>query len=97
MASGDHYRILAAKCDARACAEGDRAIRHEWEIMSHSYLRLAEQAERNARLVVVYEPLPVRLHDPEPPPQAQPRQTQPPQTQQPQAQQQPQGKLEEGE
>jgi hypothetical protein len=92
MASGDHYRILAAKCDARACAEGDRAIRHEWEIMAHSYLRLAEQAERDARLDVVYEPLPVRLHDPEPPPQAQR-----PQTQQPQAQQQPQGKLEKDE
>lgn len=87
MASGDHYRVLAAKCDARARAEGDLAIRHEWEIMAQSYRQFAEQAERNARLDVVTEPLPVRLHDPEPPPQ----------TQQPQAQQQPQGKLEKGE
>lgn len=85
MAPGDHYRVLAAKCDARARVEGDLAIRHEWEIMAQSYRRLAEQAERNARLDVVYEPLPVKLHDLEPPP---------PQTQQPQAQQQPQAKLE---
>ena len=83
MAPGDHYRVLAAKCDARARVEGDLAIRHEWEIMAQSYRRLAEQAERNARLDVVYEPLPVKLHDLEPLPQ----------TQQPQAQQQPQGKL----
>ena len=84
MAVGDHYRTLAAKCDARARAEGEPAMRHEWEIMAQSYRRLAEQAERNARLDVVYEPLPVKLHDLEPPSQ----------TQQPQAQQQPQGKLE---
>ena len=88
MAPGDHYRVLAAKCDTRAHAESDRAIRHEWEIMARSYRRLAEQAERNARMDAVYEPLPVKLHDPEPPPS---------QTQQPQAQQQPQGKLDEGE
>ena len=90
MASGDRYRVLAANCDARARGEGDPAIRHEWEIMAQSYRRLAEQAARNARLDVVTEPLPVKLHDPGPLPQ-------PPQNQQPQAQQQPQGKLEEGE
>lgn len=88
MASGDHYRILAANCDARARAEGDLAIRHEWEIMARSYRRLAEQAARNARLDAVTEPLPVKLPEPRP---------QPPQTQQPQAQQQPQGKLEKDE
>ncbi len=90
MASGDRYRILAANCDARARAEGDPAIRHEWEIMAQSYRRLAEQAERNARWDVVTEPLPVNLHDPGSLPQ-------PPQTQQPQAQQQAQGKLEKDE
>jgi hypothetical protein len=90
MASGDHYRILAAKCDARARAEGDLAIRHEWEIMAHSYLRLAEQAERNARMHAVHEPPAVKRHDPAAPPSS-------PQTQQPKARQQPQGKLEKGE
>ncbi len=81
--AGDHYRALAAKCDARARTEDDLAIRHEWEIMAQSYRRLAEQAERNARTDVVYEPPAERLHDRDPP-----------QAQQPQAQQQPQGKLE---
>ena len=85
--AGEHYRVLAGKCDARARAEDDLSIRHEWEIMAQSYRRLAEQAERNARTDVVYEPPPEKLHDLEPPPQT-------PQTQQPQAQQQPQGKLE---
>ena len=88
MAPGDHYRVLAAKCDVRALDESDRAIRHEWEIMAQSYRRLAEQAERNARTDVVYEPPPEKLHDLEPPPS---------QTQQPQTQQQPQGKLEKDE
>jgi hypothetical protein len=87
MASGHQYRVLAAKCDARARVEGDRAIRHEWEIMAKSYRRLAEQAARNARTDVIYEPPAEKLHDREPP-------AAPPQTQQPQAQQQPQGKLE---
>lgn len=92
MAVGDNYRTLAAQCDARARGEGDPAIRHEWEIMAQSYRRLADQAERNARLDVVYEPPAEKLHDREPPPLPQP-----PQTQQPQAQQQAQGKLEEEE
>ena len=85
--AGDHYRALADKCDARACVENDLAIRREWEIMAQAYRRLAEQAERNARTDIVYEPPAERLPDREPPPQ-------PPQAQQPQAQQQPQGKLE---
>jgi hypothetical protein len=60
MTSADHYRALAAQCDAKSRDEGDWKVRAEWEHMARSYRRLAEQAERNAQTDVVYEPPPPR-------------------------------------
>jgi hypothetical protein len=55
MTSADHYRALAAQCGAKAKQEADWNVRAEWEHMARSYLRLAEQAERNAQTDVTYE------------------------------------------
>ena len=41
MTSADHYRALAAQCDAKAKQEADWQIRAEWEHMARSYHRLA--------------------------------------------------------
>jgi len=76
MTSADHYRTLAAQCDAKGRQDVDPRIRVEWEHMAHAYRRLAEQAERNALTDVIYET----------PPRAAPVQ----QRQQQQQQQQPQ-------
>ena len=55
MTSADHYRTLAAQCDAKAKQEPDWQIRAEWEHMARSYRRLALQADRNAQTDVTYE------------------------------------------
>jgi len=55
MTSADHYRALAAQCDAKAKQEADWKIRAEWEHMARAYHRLAQQAERNAQTDVTYE------------------------------------------
>lgn len=60
MTAGEQYRVLAAKCDARANQEKDPAIRNEWEGMARAYLRLAEQADRNSLTDIVYETPPER-------------------------------------
>jgi hypothetical protein len=70
MTSADHYRTLAAQCDAKAKQEADWKIRAEWEHMTRSYHRLAEQAERNARTDVTYE-TPLRRPAASPPAQHQ--------------------------
>jgi hypothetical protein len=49
-AEATRYHALAANCEARAATESDPVIRQEWAYMARSYKRLAEQAERNARL-----------------------------------------------
>ena len=74
MTSADHYRALAAQCDAKAKQEADWKIRAEWEHMARSYHRLAQQAERNAQTDVTHEtPLP----RPAAPPAQQQQQQQP--------------------
>ncbi len=60
MTSADHYRSLAAQCDAKGRQDVDPRIRAEWEHMAHAYRRLAEQAERNAQTDVIYETPPPR-------------------------------------
>jgi hypothetical protein len=55
MAAGDQYRSLAAECNARARREADAVIRAEWGSMAQAYCHLAEQAERNALVDIVYE------------------------------------------
>jgi hypothetical protein len=56
MSSADRYRIKAAEFAALARAEVDANLQMEFATMAASYLRLAEQADRNALNDVVYEP-----------------------------------------
>jgi len=59
MGSANEYRIKAAELIARATRENDRALRADYENLARSYLRLAEQAERNKKIDVSCEiPLP---------------------------------------
>jgi hypothetical protein len=58
MTTGDQYRARAAELSAKAQAETARALRIEYENLALAYLRLADQADRNARTDVVYEPRP---------------------------------------
>ena len=51
-----HYRALAADCDARARNERMPEFQQHWQMLAKSYRHLAEQAERNARTDIVYEP-----------------------------------------
>jgi hypothetical protein len=56
MSTGENYRTKAAEFDARARREIDPLLREQWDGMAKSYRRLAEQADRNAQLDLVYEP-----------------------------------------
>jgi hypothetical protein len=62
MSFADHYRTLAADCDARARHERVPQRRAEWAVLAASYRRLAEQAERNSLTDIIYEP-PFKLDD----------------------------------
>jgi len=64
MASGDVYLFRAAELFAKAEAEPNLAARMDLENLARAYLRLAEQAIRNARTDVSYEPPPPKLNDP---------------------------------
>lgn len=55
MPTGDHYRSRAAELTAFARREQNPDIRKEYENLALAYLRLAEQAERNSELDIVYE------------------------------------------
>jgi hypothetical protein len=56
MTFAEQYRSLAAQFMARARSEQNPKLRAEWDFLAVCYLRLAEQAERNGRTDVVYEP-----------------------------------------
>ena len=53
--TGEDYRILAANMHAKAKRETSLIIRAEFENLALSYLRLATQADQNAKLNLVYE------------------------------------------
>jgi hypothetical protein len=55
MPPGDEYRRKAVELADRAAREIDPAFRHEYDQLTLFYIRLADQAERNARTDVVYE------------------------------------------
>ena len=57
MTNADQYRKLAAQLSAKARYEQSPELRAEWYHLAQSYLRLAAQAERNARTDVSYEPV----------------------------------------
>jgi hypothetical protein len=55
MPTADDYRTKAAELHARTKSELDGATRAELQHLALSYLRLADQAEKNARSDLVYE------------------------------------------
>jgi hypothetical protein len=57
---GDAYRIRASELNAEAHQESNTERRSELEKLAMAYLRLADQAERNAQNNVVYETPPPR-------------------------------------
>jgi hypothetical protein len=57
MTPAEQYRILAAGLRARARTVDSAALAAEWEHLADCYIRLAEQADRNERLDVTYEPI----------------------------------------
>jgi hypothetical protein len=75
MSSGDDYRAKAAAMNARAKQERSLLIRAELDNLALAYLRLADQAERNAQADLVYETPP---RSAAPPQQQQQQQAQPP-------------------
>jgi len=56
MAPGAPYRRLAAQLRAKARTEPSPMLRTEWEHLAGCYVRLAQQAERNSKTDVTYEP-----------------------------------------
>jgi hypothetical protein len=55
MATGDGYRGKARELLARANGESDQTAKTELENLAVAFLRLAEQAERNAALTIEFE------------------------------------------
>jgi len=55
MTPADRYRVKAGDMAAIAQAEADPFQKAEYERLKLSYLRLAEQADRNSMIDLVYE------------------------------------------
>jgi hypothetical protein len=55
VTTGDRYRAKALELLDRADGEIDSQIRTEFENLAAAFLRLAEQAERNAALIIEFE------------------------------------------
>jgi hypothetical protein len=68
MTTGDQYRVKAAEMYALARAETETSARKALQNLALSYIRLAAQADRNARMGILYEPPAAQ-----PQPQAQPK------------------------
>ena len=73
MTAGDEYRAKAAAMNARAKQERNLLIRAEFDNLALAYLRLAEQAERNAQADLIDETPPLSAAQPQQQQQAQPR------------------------
>jgi hypothetical protein len=63
MPTGDEYRVKAADMNARAIKEPNFLLRAEFENLALSYLRLANQADKNGATDLVYETPPSRPAD----------------------------------
>jgi hypothetical protein len=57
MARADQYRVKAAQFHAKAADETRPLMRRSLEMLALVYVRLAEQADRNARTDAVYGPI----------------------------------------
>ena len=55
MPPGDEYRRKAADMAELSARESNPQVRNELDKLVLSYIRLAEQAEQNARTDIVYE------------------------------------------
>jgi hypothetical protein len=55
MAAGDRYRAKALELLALADGENDQTVKSDFENLAAAFLRLAEQAERNAALTIEFE------------------------------------------
>ena len=78
---GDAYRLKAA--DMLAKAEQHELFRNEFEALAKAFLRLADQADRNAQMSLPLEPDPATVQTQQPSgtveqPQQQQQQQQPP-------------------
>jgi hypothetical protein len=65
MTSGDQYRVRAAELHARAINDSNSQQRLQFETLAQSYLRLAEQADRNQQLDISYETPPAIEGEPD--------------------------------
>jgi hypothetical protein len=54
MSMRDEYRTKAAEFQTRAAGESDRMTRLHFESLASDYQRLAELADRNAQLDLIY-------------------------------------------
>ena len=54
MSMRDEYRTKAAEFQTRAAGESDRMTRLHFESLANDYERLAELADRNAQLDLIY-------------------------------------------
>ena len=63
MAAADNYRIKAAEfyAEARRATGLSPHLRLQFENLAKTYLLLAEQADRNERADLTYEPPPPRI------------------------------------
>lgn len=64
LTTGDGYRTKALELLTRADGEIDSQMRAEFENLAAAFLRLAEQAERNAALIIEFELPPEKEGDP---------------------------------
>ena len=64
MPAGDGYRARALELLARAAVEADLQMRVELENLAAAFLRLAEQAERNTKLISEFVLPPKKEGDP---------------------------------
>jgi hypothetical protein len=55
MTMRDEYRTKAAEFQARAACESDRTTRLHFESLASDYQRLAELADRNVQLDLIYK------------------------------------------
>jgi hypothetical protein len=63
MTNGDQYRIKAAEFHAEAQQVADASLRGQFEDLSRAYLRLANLADSNATIELIYEPPLPKLRD----------------------------------
>ncbi len=56
MTPAETYRAKAAELNANALKQTSKQLKRECAALAQAYLRLAEQADRNAQCDVVYEP-----------------------------------------